>query len=202
MPLDFKIVLVGDYSVGKTTLLTQLIKKHFDQYANSTIGASFQVWNTPFKKNKNTYYTLGIWDTAGQERFSSLIPLYIRESDVVLYCWDYNKSFDWEYLENKYNNIKMLSPNCIFYLVLTKIDKSIDSIINNKRAAFFISSKKEGGLFYTSALTGEGVQQVFLDISKYLIDNKKSIKQPTIVLDNTNTNTNNKFRYYSRCCST
>jgi small GTP-binding protein len=174
MPTDFKIVLIGDYAVGKTSLIERISTGLFNERTVATIGASFRVWDTSVKKKNATYashpnYTLGLWDTAGQERFASLIPMYIRGSHGVLYCWDYNKPFDWDKVHETYHRVKSLSPDCIFCLVFTKIDKSDDYLIQNPRAEFFKVEYNIPLLAYTSSYNGDGVKDFFKNLTVELL---------------------------------
>lgn len=80
-----KIVLLGDQSVGKTSIITRFMYDTFDQQYQATIGIDF------FSKIvylDNRTVRLHIWDTAGQERFRSLIPSYIRNSSATVVVYD------------------------------------------------------------------------------------------------------------------
>ena len=149
---DYKIVLCGEYNTGKTCLVTRLVTNKFDANSFSTIGASFRVW--AYKDDK-----FGIWDTAGQERFAGIMPAYIRESDIAIYCWENSKPFDYCIFGRAYKMIKQYAPTCLFYLVFTKIDLN-----KGNKQVIAINFADEGlkvdGIFYTSALTGEGVFRI------------------------------------------
>lgn len=80
-----KLVLLGDQSVGKTSLVTRFMYDTFDQQYQTTVGIDF------FSKTvhiNNQTVRLHVWDTAGQERFRSLIPGYIRNSSGALVVYD------------------------------------------------------------------------------------------------------------------
>jgi small GTP-binding protein len=199
MPTDFKIVLLGDYAVGKTSMIERLCTGIFNKKTVATIGASFRVWNSGFKKEHHNYkdltYTLGLWDTAGQERFSSLIPMYIRESHGVLYCMDYNKEFNWDKVHEMYHKVKSLSPNCVFCLVFTKIDKADDYLIQNPRAEYFKVEYNIPIIAYTSSLNGDGIIELFKTLTTEIIKKKGTfVEEKTIKLTHQNTNAL-KYRY-------
>merc|ERR1712066_1197237 len=88
----YKLVFVGDMSVGKTSVISQFMYNHFDVSYDATIGIDFLA-KTHTVDNKTI--RLQLWDTAGQERFRSLIPSYIRDSSVavVVYAVDNADSF-------------------------------------------------------------------------------------------------------------
>lgn len=194
---DYKIVLCGEYNTGKTCMLTRLFTNTFDNNNIPTIGASFKLW---YCDNLDKSIKFGLWDTAGQERFASLIPLYMRETNIVLYCWDCTKVIQWSIIFENYKLAKHISPNCIFYLVFTKIDliDNIESIdlrdfsqnIHNINNTSYKDSIPIRNIFYTSALTGVGVKDTFnavaTDIIKISKENKNNaIRYPPISLQRT-----------------
>jgi len=80
-----KIVLLGDQSVGKTSLITRFMYDTFDNTYQATIGIDF-LSKTLYLDDRTV--RLQLWDTAGQERFRSLIPSYIRDSTVAIVVFD------------------------------------------------------------------------------------------------------------------
>ncbi|KAI6045562.1 GTP binding protein [Pisolithus marmoratus] len=84
-PKRTKIVLLGDQSVGKTSLITRFMYDTFDNTYQATIGIDF-LSKTMYLEDRTV--RLQLWDTAGQERFRSLIPSYIRDSSVAIVVYD------------------------------------------------------------------------------------------------------------------
>jgi len=81
----YKLVFLGDQSVGKTSIITRFMYDTFDTSYQPTIGIDF-LSKTMYLDDKTV--RLQLWDTAGQERFRSLIPSYIRDSSVAVICYD------------------------------------------------------------------------------------------------------------------
>ncbi|EPB72000.1 Ras family protein [Ancylostoma ceylanicum] len=77
----FKLVFLGEQSVGKTSLITRFMYDSFDNTYQATIGIDF-LSKTMYLEDRT------LWDTAGQERFRSLIPSYIRDSTVAVVVYD------------------------------------------------------------------------------------------------------------------
>jgi len=82
---QFKLVLLGDSAVGKSSLVLRFVKKQFYEYQESTIGAAFLTQTVNVKD-----YTVKfeIWDTAGQERYHSLAPMYYRGAAAAVVVYD------------------------------------------------------------------------------------------------------------------
>ncbi|CAH2061526.1 unnamed protein product [Thlaspi arvense] len=81
----YKLVFLGDQSVGKTSIITRFMYDKFDTTYQATIGIDF-LSKTMYLEDRNI--RLQLWDTAGQERFRSLIPSYIRDSSVAVVVYD------------------------------------------------------------------------------------------------------------------
>ena len=79
---NYKIILYGEYGVGKTSLVNRLVYKDFNQWVSATIGATFVCWKT------DDNIKVGLWDTAGQERFRTITSAYYRGSQAILLVFD------------------------------------------------------------------------------------------------------------------
>ena len=90
----YKIILVGDVSVGKTNLLTQYVDEKFAENIISTVGIEFKNKIIELENGRNI--RLQIWDTSGQEKFISLTKNYFRGCNVALFIFDVTNqtSFD------------------------------------------------------------------------------------------------------------
>lgn len=81
----YKVVFLGDQSVGKTSIIHRFIYDSFDENYQATIGIDFMS-HKMYVEDK--IIILNLWDTAGQERFKSLIPSYIKDSAVAIVVFD------------------------------------------------------------------------------------------------------------------
>jgi Ras-related protein Rab-5C len=89
-----KVVIIGEYSVGKTSLCQRFVNRVVGK-TEPTIGAAFQVKTVPLPNSTQTV-KLEIWDTAGSERYRSLMPMYYRDSSVAVICYDITNSKSFE----------------------------------------------------------------------------------------------------------
>ena len=79
--LRFKIILIGDASVGKTSILQRFIHNKFKIEYNCTIGVDYCVKSLSL--DNNTTVDMQIWDTCGQERFKTITRQYYRDSNGI-----------------------------------------------------------------------------------------------------------------------
>ena len=84
--VSFKLVLLGESSVGKSSIALRFVKDQFEDFRESTIGAAFLTQTV--RRDENTTVKLEIWDTAGQERYKSLAPMYYRNAHCAIVVYD------------------------------------------------------------------------------------------------------------------
>ena len=80
-----KIIFLGDQGVGKSSILNRFSQDKFEQNYQATIGLDFHSKNVTIE---NTNIRLLLYDTAGQEKFKSLIPMYIRDANIIIIVYD------------------------------------------------------------------------------------------------------------------
>lgn len=118
-----KVTLIGDSSVGKTSFIMRLLYDKFDSPNISTLGVSF--FSTMEQASDGTNYKLHIWDTAGQERFRSLVPMYLRNVDIILLVYDLSDSRTLDSLTNywiKYIQKEHFDKEPLYFLIGAKSD--------------------------------------------------------------------------------
>ena len=101
--LIFKIIIIGDSSVGKTSFLLRFCDGKFDADSITTIGIDHKV---KFISRQEKRIQLQIWDTAGQERFRSLSKTLFKGSDGILLMYDISKYETFKHIKNWINDIK------------------------------------------------------------------------------------------------
>ena len=94
-----KIVLIGESSVGKTTIISQFIDKIFLEELNITYGGSFSSKSVKCE-DLNKTINLELWDTAGQERYRSVTKMFYKDADIVLLVYDITCKQSFEELKN------------------------------------------------------------------------------------------------------
>lgn len=169
----YKVVLLGEPNVGKTSILHRLRKKEFNEYSESTIGASFYCHheyisnNSESNKVQNKFQSekvkLDIWDTAGGERYNSLAPLYYRGAHFAIVVYDQNRSSSLDSAIEWVKKIKHDVTKCV-YLVGNKSDLKCN--IDQSKIKTILE-QMDGKLksICVSAKTGENISQLFQKIA-------------------------------------
>lgn len=115
-----KVIIVGDPSVGKTSIISQFNFRVFDVTVESTVGAAYISKSV---STDNGPVVLHVWDTAGQERYRSLIPMYARNAVAAILVVDVTSQSSYESVDHWFTTLKEnCSPNCRIYLVANKMD--------------------------------------------------------------------------------
>jgi small GTP-binding protein len=162
----YKLVLLGDSGVGKTSIINRYLYNKFNIFENSTIGGLFFQKDINYKyKDKEHQLKLQIWDTAGQERFRSMMPMYVKDANICLIVFDCSSISNLQEYYNRWyefiNNNKKID-DVIIYLIGTKrdlvnisdISKNIDNILDNINI-------KRNNICFVSSKTGEYMDTLF-----------------------------------------
>lgn len=162
---QFKLVLLGESAVGKSSLVLRFVKGQFHEYQESTIGAAFLTQTITLD---DSIIKFEIWDTAGQERYHSLAPMYYRGAQAAIVVYDitnkdsFDKAKSWiEELQRQANS------NIIMALAGNKNDLEASRAVSHEDGSKFAD---ENGLLFleTSAKTAINVNEIFLAIAKKL----------------------------------
>jgi len=163
---QFKLVLLGESAVGKSSLVLRFVKDQFDDYRESTIGAAFLTQTVTL--DDHTTVKFEIWDTAGQERYKSLAPMYYRNANCAVVVYDITQSSSLEKARTWIRELqRQADPNIVIALCGNKSDLAARRQVSQEEAKKYA---EEEGLMWaeTSAKTGEGVTEVFTAIAKKL----------------------------------
>jgi len=116
-----KIILLGESSVGKTSLISAFNGDKFENEILSTIN--FSSIKKDIKIDDNTEFKVEIWDTAGQERYRSVNQLAIKGSQIVIFVYDITNINSFSQLSFWVNYVKdLLNINVVYGLVANKMD--------------------------------------------------------------------------------
>ncbi|KAI1321631.1 Ras- protein ric2 [Mortierella claussenii] len=158
----FKIVLIGESSVGKSNILSRFTQNEFTLESKSTIGIEFATAKSIEIEGKTI--KAQIWDTAGQERYRAISVVFYRGAVGALLVYDISKLSTFENLERWLTELREhAGTNVVVVLVGNKSDlRHLRAVGTEEGKAF---AEKHGLLFLeTSALNGTNVQQAFSEV--------------------------------------
>ena len=168
----FKIVLIGDSSVGKTNILSKYISDEYDPDTQATIGVELSTKNYTFDNNE---VKVQIWDTAGQEKYRSITSSYYKGAHGCLLVYDITRKATFENIDKWLAEIKLSSNNEInMILIGNKCD------LEDKREVSIEEAQNKAKLLNmafmeTSALNGTNVEKAFNELVNNVYQNNKQI---------------------------
>jgi len=171
---QYKLVLLGESSVGKSSLVLRFVKGQFLDFQESTIGAAFLTQTVCLN---DTTVKFEIWDTAGQERYHSLAPMYYRGAQAAIVVFDITNAESFDKAKAWVSELQRQgSPNIVIALAGNKSD------LANKRSVATANAQayadENGCLFMeTSAKSNVNVTELFVAIAKKL-PKTQAPKQP------------------------
>jgi small GTP-binding protein len=161
---SFKVVLVGESGVGKTSIITQFIDQTFQEDQQSTTGGTFSTKSVKCGNNKTLKFE--IWDTAGQERYRSLTKMFYKDANAAILVYDITRKDSFEQLKLYWaEQIKECPENIILVIAANKSDLFQKEEVDEEEARKLASDL--GAIFVgTSAKQVESINQLFIEIAK------------------------------------
>jgi small GTP-binding protein len=180
-----KLVLIGESSVGKSSITMRITSNKYTDSTIPTIGSAFLMKHL---KIGDKTIKIDVWDTAGQERFNSLVPLYYRNANVALVVFDVNSLDSFIKAKKWVQELEVQGPRSIMIILVgNKID-----IDDNRRQVSSWDIKtyvNEKNFMYreVSARTGEGIDEMMEDIGHKVLDPSFSKPDTSIGFNSYNT---------------
>ena len=157
----FKIVLIGDTSVGKTNILSKYLSNEFDPDSKATVGVEFGTKDLEIENNK---VKVQIWDTAGQERYRSITNAYYKGAKGSLLVYDITNPKSFEDLDRWLSDLKSNADDKISVILIGN-----KSDLENERKVTLEQGKEKAEFFKlafmeTSALNGNNIEKAFNEL--------------------------------------
>ncbi|KAI6656428.1 hypothetical protein LOD99_1224 [Oopsacas minuta] len=165
----FKLLIIGDTSVGKSSILLRFADNLFSGTYITTIGVDFKIRTMEMNGEK---IKLQIWDTAGQERFRTITATYYRGTHGVIIVYDVTNA-------DSFNNVKRwiteIENNCDYVdkVLVGNKDDTPDKKVVTLTEAQRLADSQSMTLFETSAKENKNIEEVFDFITKKVLQTKK-----------------------------
>ncbi len=174
----FKISIIGDGGVGKTSLIKKFTKGTFEKDYIKTIGAQFSRYD---KEINGDVINLVFWDIAGQDDFNFLHPLFYKESRAsIIVCSleanDLGKA-SFLHIKNWYNELNKYCSDIPVVLFANKVDLVNENNLNELEIQEIVKEYNFLGYYITSAKTGQGVIEAFNEIIEKLYYKYKKLSK-------------------------
>jgi small GTP-binding protein len=160
----FKILTVGDGSVGKTTLLQRYVEGMFKEDQRMTIGVNFYLKRI---QTRDFDIALQLWDFGGQKRFRFLLKKYVKGAAGALLLYDLTNPATLENANDWVELVRMHNSSLPIILVGTKYDLVDPDLIDDTNSNLILSKCKLIASIKTSSKTGLNVDHIF----NFLLDN-------------------------------
>jgi GTP-binding nuclear protein Ran len=170
----FKISVIGEGQVGKTSLIQRYTQATFQSAYTKTIGAQF---STFIDSLNDLRCKLTIWDIAGQDDHFFLRPAFYKGTTCGIIVFSLEDSEhgkeSFKRITNWYKDIKKYCGDLPIVLFGNKVDLIDVNELDEDRIQKTINKEKLIGFYKTSAKDGQGVIEGFQGIIKYLMDNEE-----------------------------
>ncbi len=158
--------------VGKTSILSKYIHNKFNDKEDMTVNSCY------FEKEL-TYngenFTFCIWDTAGQEKFNALTPIYYRDAKGAILVYDITLSDTFKRVKKWVEELKAFNKDTVIAIAGNKVDLKKFDIDKDEIDEYCLNENAKH--FYTSAKTGEGLDEIFTHITKVIAENHQEAER-------------------------
>ncbi|OQY48904.1 MAG: GTP-binding protein [Anaerolineaceae bacterium 4572_78] len=170
MLIQKKICLLGDFSVGKTSLVRRFVEGEFDDKYLSTLGAKVNRKTLNYQHEQPTELKLLIWDIAGGEKFDMMMRSYYNGSSGAILICDLTRPETLDSLDKYIHNFWNINPDTPFVIAGNKADLIEDNAATMKELDK-IATQNQMAYFITSAKTGQNVESLFHRLGELLLSN-------------------------------
>ena len=203
-PYDFlfKMILIGDSSVGKSNILLKYLKDQFDPNSRATVGVEFGTKNITLNNKK---IKIQIWDTAGQERYRSITSAYYKGAKGAFIVYDITRKATFENIDKWIADLKINGDSNISIVLIGNKSDLEEKREVTKEEGLKKSQDCKTAFMETSALNGDNVHKAFDELIEQIYQNNSALleQENDVEIDkgvnlNEENNENNKEK--KSCC--
>lgn len=199
--ITFRIILLGDSNVGKTSYSLRYFQNTFTDSFLTTIGINEE---SKLIKCANNMYRVQLWDTAGQEKFRSLPRKYYQNADGIILMYDVNQRKTFEEIKRWINEIQQNSnktfeskeDSMTMCLIGNKIDDNTNRDVNREEGEE-LAQRYNLKYYESSCKWNLNINEIMLDIIMNCYQKVNNIKDTFVIFDQT---ANRKKRKKERKC--
>ncbi|MHA1278870.1 MAG: GTP-binding protein [Candidatus Helarchaeota archaeon] len=170
----FKVMVIGDTAVGKTSLICRYVENIYSEEYITTIGVEFLQKKVVIDNKYNV--TLVLWDVAGQSKFTSFKKAYYNGSDLIIIVFDITRQRSYQNIAKWLSEAqRILGSDIPFVILSNKVDLEAQREVHDYN--HYMNNPALVDLVETSAKTGANVNEVFTKIAKILLE-KKGFRRP------------------------
>ena len=173
-PPLYKILLLGDSTVGKTCFLLRYVDDSFLDLHMATIGLDYRLKTLILEEQK--IVKIQLWDTAGQDKFRAITRNYYKGASGIILIFDVTNIKSYENIKKWINEIKEeISEKVSIVLIGNKIDNVQERKISKEQGEK-LANEIDVKFFETSAKTGEGINESVFFLVKKIFENDPEVK--------------------------
>lgn len=162
----FKVSVIGEYAVGKTSLIKRYMTDSFDEGYKGTLGAAISTFGTTVDKNE---VSLQVWDLSGQTPFRKVRHQYLFGSDFAMAVFDLTRRESLDALVEWVADVRSADSEAISILVGNKSDLVQEREVRQDEARAMAKQLRMTGYMETSAKDGTNIAELFQAIAKTLV---------------------------------
>ena len=164
--LKYKVIIIGDSSVGKTSIAVRQCRGEFYQDITPTIGSAHLQTKITYGDKR---ITLIIWDTAGQEEFAPLVPMYARKANCAIVCAAVNSEDSIDHINKWVETLNDSGEHPPIIVALNKFDL-IEGNMNEIDKLTKIIQNKYESFFFCSAKSNHNINELFMEVASKCIE--------------------------------
>jgi small GTP-binding protein len=164
-----KICLVGDFGVGKTSLVRRYVEGKFSDRYLTTVGV--KISRKIIELSPSTQVQLLIWDIEGQTKFKAIAPSYLQGAKAAIIVADVNRIDTIEHISSHIELFNSINPGAVCLVAFNKTDLITPETINKLVQIYnFEPNQRVAKQYITSAKTGHNTEQMFYTIANLLVE--------------------------------
>ncbi|MFW9771164.1 MAG: Rab family GTPase [Candidatus Heimdallarchaeota archaeon] len=168
----FKITILGDAAVGKTSLINQFVEGSFQEDYKPTLGANIVRKDVDLSEI-NAQIRLIMWDLAGQEKYNVIRSMYFQGCVGALVVYDITRYQTFENVESKWlkDFKKYVKKEGAYVLIGNKIDLDVQRAVSKENGKELAEKIQASDFIETSAKYGENVEKAFKNLVFQILRN-------------------------------